>query len=133
LEVNCVTETQLGAAESEKTSTGLEQNTAALLCYLFTWVTGLIFYLLEKDNKYVRFHAMQSILFGVAMVVAGVLLVILTTILGYIPFIGGMASMLLSFAYWIGTVIIWILLMVKAFQGERYKLPFIGDIAERNV
>jgi uncharacterized membrane protein len=128
-----VSETQLGAPESDKTSTGLEQNTAALLAYLFTWVTGLIFYLIEKDNKYVRFHAMQSILFGFAMIIAGVLLVILTTILGYIPFIGGMASMLLSFVYWIGTVIIWILLMVKAFQGERYKLPFIGDIAERNV
>jgi uncharacterized membrane protein len=128
-----VTETQLGTPGSEKTSTGLEQNTAALLSYLFTWVTGLIFYLLEKDNKYVRFHAMQSILFGIAMVLAGVLLVILTTLLRYIPFIGGMTSMLLSFAYWIGTVIIWILLMVKAFQGERYKLPFIGNIAERNV
>lgn len=128
-----MTETQLGTPGSEKTSTGLEQNTAALLSYLFTWVTGLIFYLLEKDNKYVRFHAMQSILFGIAMVLAGVLLVILTTLLRYIPFIGGMTSMLLSFAYWIGTVIIWILLMVKAFQGERYKLPFIGNIAERNV
>ncbi len=128
-----MTETKLGSPVSEKTSTGLEQNTAALLSYLFTWVTGLIFYLLEKNNKYVRFHAMQSILFGIAMVLAGVLLVILTTLLRYIPFIGGMASMLLSFAYWIGSVIIWILLMVKAFQGERYKLPFIGDIAERNV
>jgi uncharacterized membrane protein len=92
--VNCVTETQLGAPESEKTSTGLEQNTAALLSYLFTWVTGLIFYLLEKDNKYVRFHAMQSIFFGIAMVVAGVVLVILTTVLRYVPFIGGMTSML---------------------------------------
>ncbi len=126
-------ETQPGTPESDKTSSGLEQNTAALLTYLFTWVTGLIFYLIEKDNKYVRFHAMQSILFGVAMVVAGIVLVILTTLLRYIPFIGGMTSMLLSFAYWIGTVAIWILLMVKAFQGERYKLPFIGNIAERNV
>lgn len=119
--------------QSEKTSMGLEQNTAALLSYLFTLVTGLIFYFVEKDNKYVRFHAMQSILYGVAMVVAGILLVILTTVLRYIPFIGPMTSMLLSFAYWIGTVVIWILLMVKAFQGERYKLPVIGNIAERNV
>lgn len=128
-----MSETPLSPHQSEKTATGLEQNTAALLSYLVTWVTGLIFYLIEKDNKYVRFHAMQSILFGIAMVVAGVLLVIITTLLRYIPFIGGMTSMLLSFVYWIGTVIIWILLMVKAFQGERYKLPFIGDIAERNV
>lgn len=128
-----MSETPLSQPQSERTATGLEQNTAALLSYLFTWVTGLIFYIIEKDNKYVRFHAMQSIFFGLAMVIAGVLLVILTTILRYVPFIGGMTSMLLSFVYWIGTVIIWILLMVKAFQGERYKLPFIGDIAERNV
>lgn len=128
-----MTETPLTPPESDRTSTGLEQNTAALLSYLFTWVTGLIFYVIEKDNKYVRFHAMQSILFGVAMVLAGVLLVILTTVLWYIPFIGGMASMLLSFVYWVGSVGILILLMVKAFQGERYKLPFIGDIAERNI
>lgn len=128
-----MTETPLSPQEAERTTIGLEQNTAALLSYLFTWVTGIVFYLLEKDNKYVRFHAMQSIFFGIAMVLAGVLLVILTTILRYIPFIGGMTSMLLSFVYWIGTVIIWLLLMVKAFQGERYKLPLIGDIAERNV
>lgn len=128
-----MTETRLGTAESEKTSTGLEQNTAALLSYLFTWVTGLIFYLIEKNNKYVRFHAIQSILFGIAMIIVGVVLVILTTLLRYIPFIGGMTSMLFSFAYWVGSVIILILLMVKAYQGERYKLPFIGDIAERNV
>lgn len=119
--------------ESERTTTGLEQNTAALLSYLFTWVTGLIFYLIEKDNKYVRFHAMQSIFFGIAMVLAGALLVVITTILRHVPFIGGMTSMLLSFIYWIGTVVIWITLMVKAFQGERYKLPFVGDIAERNI
>ncbi|MFA5866997.1 MAG: DUF4870 domain-containing protein [Actinomycetota bacterium] len=130
-----MTEPQLGSPVSEKTSTGLEQNTAALLSYLFTSVTGLIFYIIEKDNKYVRFHAVQSILFGIALFLAGVLLIIINTLLNSIniPFIPNILAMFLSFAYWIGSVIVWILLMVKAFQGERYKLPFIGDIAERNV
>jgi uncharacterized membrane protein len=52
--------------EAPKTSIGLDQNIAGALCYLFGWVTGLVFYLIEKDNSFVRYHAMQSIWFGAA-------------------------------------------------------------------
>jgi uncharacterized membrane protein len=104
-----------------KTSTGMEQNMEALLCYVLGWVTGIIFLLLEKDNKFVRFHAIQSILvFGAYTVLA--------IILGFIPVVGWIINLLLGIA----AFIFWIVLMVKAYNGQMYKMPVAGDIAERN-
>ncbi len=105
----------------EKTSTGMEPNVAGLLCYVLGWITGLIFYLIEKDNKFVRFHAMQSI------VVFGALTVV-SIILSVIPLIGWIISWLL----WILALVLWILLMVKAYQNQWYKLPIAGDFAEKH-
>lgn len=105
-----------------KTSTGMQANTAALLCYVLGWVTGLIFYLIEKENKYVRFHAFQAI------VVFGSLTV-LSIILTFIPVIGWSLLPVLYLA----ELVIWIVLMVKAYQGEKFKLPVAGDMAEKNA
>ena len=104
-----------------KTSMGMQANIAALLSYLVGFVTGIVFYLLEKENKFVRFHAMQSI------VVFGFLFV-LNFILHLIPIIGWI---LLPFVG-ILTIILWIVLMVKAYRGEYFKLPIAGEIAEKN-
>ncbi|MDB5923010.1 MAG: hypothetical protein JWN13_1946 [Betaproteobacteria bacterium] len=105
-----------------KTSTGMNQNVAGLLCYLVGWITGLIFFLIEKDNKFVRFHAMQSIItFGG--------LTMLFMLLGFIPFLGWLLFPILG----IVQLVLWILLMVKAYQGELFKLPVIGDLAEKNI
>ncbi|MFC1900989.1 DUF4870 domain-containing protein [Chloroflexota bacterium] len=106
----------------EKTSMGLDENIAGLLCYVLVWISGLAIYLLETENKFVRFHALQSIIAFGALMVTGI-------ILGWIPVIGvviGWAVSVLSF-------ILWIVLMVKAYQGIKYKLPVIGDIAEKRV
>ena len=105
-----------------KTSTGLEPNIAGLLCYVLGWVTGIIFFVLEKDDKFVRFHAMQSIIVFGAITVAWI-------ILGFIPFIGWILGWLLSVLW----LILWVILMVKAYKGERYKLPWAGDIAEKQA
>ena len=103
-----------------KTSLGMQANVAALLCYLLWFITGIIFYILEKENKFVRFHAMQSIVtFGFFFV--------LSIILGFMPFI----NFLIIFV-WIIEMILWVILMVKAYQGEHFKLPVAGDIAEQN-
>lgn len=103
------------------TDTGIKPNIAALLSYLLGFVTGLIFLLIEKNNKFVRFHALQSIAtFGFIFVVQWVA--------SFIPVLGPVVSGLLS----IVAVILWIVLMVKAYQGEKYKLPWLGDIAEKN-
>lgn len=110
------------ADEIKTTSTGLNQNVAGLLCYLIGWVTGLIFFLIEKENKFVRFHAMQSMItFGG--------LTVLFMVIGYVPFIGWMLLPFLGLLQ----LVLWILLMVKAYQGEQFKLPVIGDLAEKNI
>lgn len=90
--------------------------------YLLGFVTGIIFLLVEKKNKFVRFHAMQStIVFG------GVF--IANIALGFIPFLGWLVGLLLSFT----AFILWIVLMWKAFQGEMYRLPYVADIADQQL
>jgi uncharacterized membrane protein len=106
----------------EKTSTGLEANVAGLLCYVLGWISGLVFILIEKENKFVRFHAMQSIIVFGALTVASV-------VLGWIPLLGQVLSLLLS----VLGLVLWIVLMVKAYQGEKYKLPWSGNLAEKQV
>jgi uncharacterized membrane protein/ribosomal protein L40E len=102
-------------------TTSLEPNVAGLLCYVLGWITGLVFILIEKENKFVRFHAMQSIVvFGAWNVLA--------IILWWIPFVGWILGTVLSLL----GLVLWIILMVKAYQGERFKLPIAGDIAEKN-
>ncbi|HEB12476.1 MAG TPA: DUF4870 domain-containing protein [Actinobacteria bacterium] len=125
----------MGTKVDAETSSGLEPNLAALLAYLFGWISGLIFYLIETKNKYVRFHALQSILFSVAYIAVFFLLSMVFGILGAMPGVGvmmvalgGLASMVLG----IGFFVIWIMLMVKAWKGEKWVLPIIGDIAEKN-
>ena len=104
-----------------KTSTGIQPNVAALLSYLAGFITGIIFYIIEKENKFVRFHAMQSIIvFG--------FLFALILVLGIMPVIGWF---LLPIA-WILNLILWIVLMIKAYKGERFKLPIAGELAEKN-
>jgi len=101
----------------EKTSTGLEANVAGLLCYVLGWVSGLVFILIEKEDKFVRFHAMQSIVtFGAITVVSSVL-----SILGLIPFIG-IAFDIINWIIGLLAFVLWIVLMIKAYQGTMYKL-----------
>ena len=103
------------------TSMGMQPNLAALLSYVAGIITGVIFYLLEKENKFVRFHAMQSILVFGAFLVANV-------VLAFIPVIGWSLMPVLG----VLQLIVWIILMVKSYQGEKIKLPIVGDIAEKN-
>ena len=106
----------------EKSSTGLEANVAGLLCYVGWWVSGLVFILIEKESKFVRFHAMQSIyVFGV--------LTIAMIVLSWIPVLGVVLTSLI----WVLGVVLWIILMVKAYQGAKFKLPWAGDLAEKKA
>jgi uncharacterized membrane protein len=106
----------------QATSTGLPPRDAGLLCYIGGWITGIIFLVIEQKNRWVRFHAAQSI------VVFGTITVAIV-ILGWIPIIGNALATIISI---IG-FILWIVLMVKAHKGERYKVVWAGDIAERMV
>lgn len=98
------------------------ENLMAAASYLLGFVTGIIFLLLEKQSKVVRFHAMQStILFGGIFVV--------NIALGFIPILGWLVGLILSLI----AFILWIILMWKAFQGEMYKVPYVGEMAEKQL
>ncbi|HIH77973.1 MAG TPA: DUF4870 domain-containing protein [Halobacteria archaeon] len=103
-----------------KSSTGLNENVAGLLCYVLGWITGLVFLLVEKDSAFVKFHAMQSLMTFLA-------LGILSAVLSFIPYIGYIIGGIIGLI----TIVLWIVLMIKAYQGERWKVPIIGDFAER--
>ncbi|MCM3742631.1 DUF4870 domain-containing protein [Sporosarcina luteola] len=107
-------------AEGEKTSIGLTENVGGLLCYIF--IIGLIFLFIEKENRFIRFHALQSIFTAIAIFLINI-------ILGFIPVFGVIASLLLSplaFA-------LMIFMMYQAYQGNYFKLPFIGDLVESQL
>lgn len=124
-----------------KSSTGLDENIAALLTYVFGWVSGLIFFLIEKDSKLVRFHAMQSILLNVLVAIVCFVGWIVTLILLLIAsqladILGTLAGLLASLVWLIigaGLLIAWILCLVRAYQGKFFKLPIIGNLAEKIV
>ena len=107
---------------TEKSSTGLEANLAGALTYVLGPITGILFLVLEKESKFVRFHAMQSTITFVALFV-------ISLVLGMIPILGW----LLLLPFQLLVLALWIFLMFKAFKGEKYKLPTIGDLAERQV
>lgn len=105
--------------EPRKTASGLDENVAGALCYLLGWVTGLVFFATEPRNAFVRFHAVQSIVvFGAACL----LLVVCLTI----DFLGWILSIFVFY----GSAALWLVLMFKAYQGERFKLPIAGEIAD---
>jgi len=107
-------------SEPKRTSTGLDENIAALLSYVAWWVSGIVFLLLEQDNKFIKFHAIQSIVVFGAVTLAAV-------VFGFVPVIGAF----LSWIIWALGVALWVVLMVKAYQGARYRLPVAGDLAEK--
>jgi uncharacterized membrane protein len=113
-----------------KTSTGIQANVAGLLCYVLGWVTGLIFFLIEKENKFVRFHALQSIIVFGALCVFQIVIGSFTMI--GLSFIAPLFSLVTGLVALLA-FILWIVLMIKAYQGEMFKLPIAGDIAEKNT
>jgi len=122
-----------------KSSTGLDENIAALLSYVFTWVSGLIFFLIEKDSRFVRFHAMQSILLGASALIIGFVLwfvwvvaaIIFAQISDVLGSLVGLVLGLLLFVFYIGILIAVILCLIKAYQKQYFKLPVIGNFAEK--
>ena len=106
--------------QGAKTGTGLAPNVAGLLCYVLGWVTGIVFLILEKEDKSVRFHAMQSIVVFGALTIAHI-------VLDWIPFVGQFVFLPILWIVW---VILLVILMVKAYQGQQWKVPFAGNFAE---
>lgn len=123
-----------GAGGGGAGGAGLQPNVAGLLCYLLGWITGLIFLLIERENRFVRFHAAQSILFSVGWGVLWIALAIFFGILSVIPGIRVLGALLSFVAYAVlgmGGLVLWILLMLRAYRGQRWELPVVGAMAAR--
>lgn len=110
--------------------TGLSPNVAGALAYLLGPITGIIFLVIEKNDRFVRFHAMQSTVLGVAWVIFSIVLSVLS---GAIPVLGLIFGFLLSFVMAIGGVILWLVLMFKAYQGQEWELPWVGQFARKQL
>ncbi len=110
--------------EEKRTATalGIDENIEGLLCYVLGFLTGILFLILEKENKFVRFHAMQS-------TATFIVLFVVSMILWSIPIIGWVISPLIGLL----SLILWLLLMYKAYNNEKYKLPIVGDFAESQI
>ena len=123
---------------SAKSALGLDGNITALLCYLIG-IIGLILAFIEKDNKFVRFHAWQSLLLGVAASVIAIVLVIVLTILGaviaavsqdMVPLVGILFGLVFAvFGLAVFAAAVWA--AIQGFQGNIFKLPIIGNFAEK--
>lgn len=105
-------------------ATPMDPKTAAVLAYLVTPFTGFYFYATEKQNQFVRFHAMQSIIFGLAAFAASIVSGMLTAVV-----IGFLLLPIVNF----GAIILWGVLMYKAYNGEEYELPILGKIAREQM
>jgi uncharacterized membrane protein len=104
--------------ERERSSTGLEENVAGFFCYLLGFITGIVFMVVEKKSHFVKFHAKQS-------TITFLILFVISLIIGWIPIIGFLVLIL--------SLILWLVLMIKALKGERYRLPIVGKMAEEKV
>lgn len=114
----------------------MSNNVAGMLCYLVGWITGLIFLLIEpyKNDRVVRFHAFQSIFFNVGMIAVWIAYSVVSGILaamtkGFSIVVTGPLFFVLS----LGFIACWIFLMIKAYNNQQFRLPFIGDLAAKQA
>jgi uncharacterized membrane protein len=118
-------------ATTSSTSTGLAPNVAGALAYVLGPITGVLFLVLEKENRFVRFHAAQSITVGIALIALSIALSILSTVLAFIPVLGWIVAILLSLGLGLGSFVLWIMLMWRAWQGREWETPVTGSFARR--
>jgi uncharacterized membrane protein len=104
--------------EKGRSSTGLDENVAGFFCYLLGFITGIVFLAVEKESRFVKFHAKQSTITFLGLFV-------ISLIVGWIPVLG-----ILIFIF---SLILWLILMVKALRGEKYALPIVGKMAEEKT
>ncbi|MBZ5547524.1 MAG: DUF4870 domain-containing protein [Acidobacteriia bacterium] len=121
-----------GAAPSVGATTaggGLTDNMAGALAYV-TFIPAIVFLVLEPYNKnrFIRFHAFQCLFLTGALFAVGIAL----AIVAMIPFIG-LLTIPLHFVIWIGSIVLAVIMALKAYQGQKYKLPVIGDMAEKQA
>jgi uncharacterized membrane protein len=119
----------LTSPPSAASDSGLPSNVAAGLCAIFTLLGGIIFYFIEKKDQFVRHWAIEAIFFGAAWIAAHFLVMIIGAIFGHLPVVGLLFTLLaalLSLIVSLGGLILWIIGIIKAFQGQRWEYPIIS-------
>ena len=113
----------------------MDENVAAALCYLLGVLTGILFLVLEPYNRnpVIRFHAFQSIFVWIAAIVIGMAVSVLAYPIAALPFIGWLIDILLWMVFSLGVVGLWLFLMYKAYNKERFVLPVVGAWAEKQA
>ena len=108
------------------TRTGLTANIAGLLAYVLGPFTGVLFLVIEKENRFVRFHAAQSITVSVAIIVLSIALSIMSALLAVVPVLGWIVALLAGLVFGLVTFVLWIELMLRAYQGREWEAPLVG-------
>ncbi len=119
----------------EPSSLDLPPNIAAAIACI-PLIGGVIFYILEKRNSFVRFYAMQSIIFGGAWLLLSIVLKVMIAVLSVIPIIGWFFAVLLGIVLvlgWLIFLVIFLITVVKAFIGKRWEIPYIGPLAQKQM
>ena len=117
-------------------TTGLAPNVAGALAYVLGPITGVLFLVLEKENRFVRFHAAQSITTGLLLVAISITLVKALRSkpeFAFVPVIGWIVGLLLALGLGFGGFVLWVLLIWRASQGREWEVPFAGSLARRLV
>ena len=113
-------------------SSGLDPKLAGLLAYLVPPITGIVFLLIEKANPVVRWHAAQSIVFGVAWIALWVVFTVLSMILSMVlPILGSIISLLIWIVIFIGGFVLWVICLMKGYSGTIWRMPFMAQFADR--
>ncbi len=116
---------------ASNSTTGLPDNLAGALTYVLGPITGILFLVMEKQSRFVRFHAMQSVLVGVVLIIVNFVLNVLVAVLLRIPFIGWLFSLGLALVVGLASLVLWLALMYAAYRGQEWELPVIGAEARK--
>ncbi|PKM93406.1 MAG: hypothetical protein CVU84_15575 [Firmicutes bacterium HGW-Firmicutes-1] len=105
-----------------QSSLGMGENVAALLAIIFSPISSIVILVLEKDSKFVKFHAIQAIALSVVIIV-------LNIVLGFIPILGWIVLFFVN----LGAFVLWIIVLIKAYQGEWFEIPLVGKFSMEQV
>jgi uncharacterized membrane protein len=113
----------------------MTDNMAGALCYLFGFITGILFLVLAPYNqdRNIRFHAFQSIFLSIAWVILSIVVGIVVLAFHLIPFLGILVAFVLRIAIGLGGIILWLYMMFKTYNGEKIVLPVVGPLAEKQA
>ena len=133
METNATFPETVSSTSLQTTDSGLTPNVAAGLAVLLTLITGLIFLFLEKRNQFVRFWAMQAVFFGAAAFVIFVISAVISFVLGHILWVFAVLWGLFSIVIYLGLLVVWIIMLIQAFSGKEWEVPFLGKIARQQL